>query len=824
MKSVRFNSLASLVMAVALTIGLAACGGGSDTKPPAETGPTLAERQAAQQSAIDTASTAVTTALANLSGSMPTQAQVDALNTAVMQLSMAITAAVDVSDSAKGTANGQLAFAQNAATTAQAHIDATARAGRAMEQQSAINMASAAVGAALTELGDPEMATHTDQALVDALDEAIMELDEAITAAVDVDDLTDANAALTAARAAAMTAQTHVTTSRTEEMNTQQAAIDSALAHVHVAVTAIEGAGDTPTQDQVDDLASAIAMLSAAIDGAAYVADLADARATLAAAMATMMTAQDTADDNMSEAAQEQMAAIATASEAVSTAQDALDDPPTQAQVDALESAIGMLEEAIEGADEVSEADLRPANALVTLAKSAHMMAQAAYDAKVKADRIAAQKVLNAAAILVRDAIVDHTLTPGPTIAGAAATGGVATISRTSGDAKISLNQTTPVTSANKYSSTTAPSAGTGWAGVKFSRESMSGKRPVTEMAVVYTDIEMAGDIAWTNAALGELSTGFTVTDATGAVAIAANTEVDAVRLGGAILPSAPPADDDDGTTREIAANGRVGGTFYGVSGQFACGGTACTVTRTSEGMVSSDQELTFTPTSTAVSSLMAKYADPDGEYTHFGYWMKSTTLRNDTMSHDIETFHGGIGLLSGEATAGDGDATLTPVQGDATYYGAAAGVYVKMDGAGDSLVVSNGEFTADAMLTARFGGSSIAVDDQFEVEGTISDFMDGSTELGFADLVLRKADMSSPDLNADPVVRPGTFSGETDGGGTSGNWSGQFWGNANPGNDNADASAPDLTNDFPTDVSGEFNGHFTDGHVAGAFGAERDE
>ena len=39
----------------------------------------------------------------------------------------------------------------------------------------------------------------------------------------------------------------------------------------------------------------------------------------------------------------------------------------------------------------------------------------------------------------------------------------------------------------------------------------------------------------------------------------------------------------------------------------------------------------------------MAKYADPDTDYTYFGYWMESTTQRDGTTKeHDIETFHGG--------------------------------------------------------------------------------------------------------------------------------------------------------------------------------------
>ena len=159
--------------------------------------------------------------------------------------------------------------------------------------------------------------------------------------------------------------------------------------------------------------------------------------------------------------------------------------------------------------------------------------------------------------------------------------------------------------------------------------------------------------------------------------------------------------------------------------------------------------------------------------------------------------------------------ANLSVVHGTASYYGAAAGVYIKKDGADDSLVVTDGKFTAVAELTARFGGGTIVPDDDFEVEGTISDFMDGTMDLGFADLKLGGKDA----IGGATINQNGSFTGgETDGGGTSGNWTGQFYGNT--GTETADVS----TDDHPMNVSGEFNGHFVNGHVAGAFGAEYDD
>ena len=288
------------------------------------------------------------------------------------------------------------------------------------------------------------------------------------------------------------------------------------------------------------------------------------------------------------------------------------------------------------------------------------------------------------------------------------------------------------------------------------------------------------------------------------------------------ILPAAP-AEGHSGHELEFTADQEIPGYFYGERGVFSCAEN-CTITRTADGEVSTAAILTFDP-SRPYASLMAKYADPDADYTYFGYWMKSTEKRDETIDHVIQTFHGG----EGDLVAGTGTDGLAAVEGTASYYGAAAGVYVKKDGAGDSLVVTDGTFTADAELTANFGGSAIAADDHNSVTGTISDFMDGSTgtDLGFADLMLEKAmigvDGSVTETTATALAY-GAIRGETNGGGTSGNWSGQFHGNANTGNDTVPTDGPLLTDNYPINVSGEFNGHFANGHVAGAFGAEYDE
>ena len=387
-------------------------------------------------------------------------------------------------------------------------------------------------------------------------------------------------------------------------------------------------------------------------------------------------------------------------------------------------------------------------------------------------------------------------------------------ISRGSSAAKITPYQSATERVTKKFTEGTAQDAGTGWSGATFTRPGTSSKRSYTEMATVYTDIEVAKDQLWATT-FSAAADGIGAAGDGGAVEIGTAAELDATRLAGAILPNAPSGDDDN-SEREIAANGSLPGSLYGVSGRFSCGAATCTVTRDDEGKVTVDNAVTFTPSSYNAALTMAKYAVSDTEYTHFGYWMKSTKQRDGTDEHDIKTFHGG----NAAGTLATFDATA--VTGTASYYGAAAGVYVKKEGSGDDLVVTDGYFTAEAELTANFGGSEIAVDDHNTVSGTISNFTDRGTDLGFADLTLGGMDADGgakfDDTGNGAELANGLFAGETDGGGTSGHWSGQFYGNAGAG------TTTDTTDDYPVNVSGQFNGHFVNGHVAGAFGAEYDD
>ena len=506
----------------------------------------------------------------------------------------------------------------------------------------------------------------------------------------------------------------------------------------------------------------------------------------------------------------------------------ALTDDSTDVQIrDAHQTrftAAGALVAMLTDSDEIREVAQAEAEseAAVTAASGRITTAQnEAADTQRKAD--------NAASMQVAMAILDH---PGTSVAppefgmGSGDDAQAFGINRVSGDAKFKLGQTDAQAKDKPFKPEGGADAPTGakwgedWMGKTFTYTDPDGKKPM-ESGTVYTSIETAEERAWTSTDFGSLST-VAVGDA-GLVTITGNP--DAEHFTGNVLPPSPASSDEDtGTTRKIGENAKIAGTFYGVSGTFSCG-TGCTLTRTPEGQVTVPDEATFTfaptiPSGKTAGDLKAKYAKPDDEYLHFGYWMKSTKQKDGTYKHEIDTFSGVQGAT----------ATFGEIRGKAEYSGAAAGRYVKksgFDAKGDPSEVSDGTFVADVSLTAQFGNDdgTVAVADQWSIKGEISNFMDGSDDLGWK-LMLDKADLASGDPSRSETTGvadtpAAAFTGETTGsaGARGGAWSGTMYGNAGPA-----STADDATDDHPVGVAGQFNGHFTNGHVAGAFGAEKDD
>ena len=100
-----------------------------------------------------------------------------------------------------------------------------------------------------------------------------------------------------------------------------------------------------------------------------------------------------------------------------------------------------------------------------------------------------------------------------------------------------------------------------------------------------------------------------------------------------------------------------------------------------------------------------------------------------------------------------------------------------------------------------------------------VNNFRDGTMKLDGWSVDLKRADFVNRDEGVLPAAAAdreysGTFDGATTGGGT---WSGQFFGASAPDDGNTDDVNESI---MPSGVAGEFNGHFVNGHVNGAFGA----
>ncbi len=194
-----------------------------------------------------------------------------------------------------------------------------------------------------------------------------------------------------------------------------------------------------------------------------------------------------------------------------------------------------------------------------------------------------------------------------------------------------------------------------------------------------------------------------------------------------------------------------------------------------------------------------------DSDYVHFGYWMNES-------GEDDQPVIMAAAIAGGTAESAIG--TVQDLEGHATYTGAATGLYVirtyTLDGDIDSR--RGGQFTADAMLTAYFGGDDVAVNKHYSIVGSIKDFVDRHG---------RAIDSSwTVDLAAQFGSQQGAmFEGDTVGDtveGT-GSWDGRFFGPSN-------AATPGNQSTFPSAVAGTFDAQFTNGAVIGAFGAVNDE
>ena len=278
---------------------------------------------------------------------------------------------------------------------------------------------------------------------------------------------------------------------------------------------------------------------------------------------------------------------------------------------------------------------------------------------------------------------------------------------------------------------------------------------------------------------------------------------------GASVVHTFNAAVEDDVNTTEVDESmdaAEVMGTYNGASGTYKCSGaTDCTVTVNDEGeLTAASDGWIFTPAMGATSD------QPDYEYYHYGFWLARTKDSDGhvTSYDEVETFAGSSVAASG---------AVSSVLGSASYSGGATGVYVhsETNTDGSRHQATSGHFTADANLSATFGQVPVSSTDSTgtiapnmlnTLTGTINNFaLSGEEEQSW-----------SVALSGDITDTDGTSTGTAKGGMGDGSYSATFHGSVTAG---ADGTVP-----HPHSVVGEFNAGFTNGSVAGAFGARVDD
>ena len=289
----------------------------------------------------------------------------------------------------------------------------------------------------------------------------------------------------------------------------------------------------------------------------------------------------------------------------------------------------------------------------------------------------------------------------------------------------------------------------------------------------------------------------------------------DVMHFGGRILP-------------KIEINGSISGIYRGVPGVYECKTrtSACeTSPGSTDGEFRFDQQYTFTPNEDGTGSdpfdnvFITVAPKTGGNHLAFGYWLTDISVTQTRPQYNIHTF--AEDYMGGYGNHTTGESNLL---GSASYAGGAAGVYVLKEGdLTDNPDLYDGEFVAGVNLKAQFGefdARDIPFKDQWKIMGTIDNFRSSTDtshdlNLGKWQLTL-EADLGERESNKQvSIVSLSSLSNPvTMGGGTNGTWNAKFFGS----NGNNDAT------DHPEAIAGEFNGHFINGHVVGAFGAEKED
>ncbi len=240
-------------------------------------------------------------------------------------------------------------------------------------------------------------------------------------------------------------------------------------------------------------------------------------------------------------------------------------------------------------------------------------------------------------------------------------------------------------------------------------------------------------------------------------------------------------------------------GTYDGAPGEYRCKAALCTSNNDGSGSPEGAVGWHFKPDAGAMVS------QPDANYLYYGWWVNKNK-DGDPMA--ASAFHGVIK----SDTDGLAPAAAIATTGSATYKGGAAGKYAWINPIDDT--GHGGHFTANATLEAKFGGTGAGV------TGIIDGFRlnDGSEDPGWS-VELHQApwgtDGAFTSTAADDNTDNGTLWSINDNPALeSGSWNGQMYDemSATVGDDDG--------SNVPTTAVGEFQSEFSgNGRMVGAFG-----
>ena len=262
-------------------------------------------------------------------------------------------------------------------------------------------------------------------------------------------------------------------------------------------------------------------------------------------------------------------------------------------------------------------------------------------------------------------------------------------------------------------------------------------------------------------------------------------------------------------------------GTFDGVRGTYSClaldsnTASSCGYTKNTHGEVTLilpeetpgdpntiTAQWTFKPTEGKLARVPIIY-----DYATYGWWL----YQNSDGEYNVDSF-----TADRDAPGSDNFPSIRwdDITGTAEYVGSAAGYYaIRADAATGGEGAASGSFTARATLTANFeekidgsdGNSISGRIDQFDVSG------DWSIELRAVNIDTDDSEFAGTGGTAIWTITGSEAFYE------SGEWSGQFRGQANDGTiTGQEATAPDF-------VTGTFNASFLEsGKIVGAFGANK--